>query len=340
MLLIIEKLLPRLAEGLPMPRLAPQRVARWVGDMVRGLQEESPSRRTASNDESAAREYEQAREVLAEQGTLVRIMKTAGDPKRMYLQLCLQTTHEVLALQDAGRLRRPAWILRLLGQLHGRFSHNLRRWLSPQLGPVEPHWQSAFTALDLVGEATTVYSVLTGLRMALQAQLEHDLPQVIAELLLAEPEAERASLQADLQLLAAALGSALEYELAAAVRPSLPGWLAASGKQLIGETVAFLLQRHVYDLSAQYLRAFARGVELADATAAGTVAPQDDAPLPLAGHVGLAVLNGSAAAADAPAALPQPGSAQAPRLQPVGTAFISRQKAAYGTGQGSAADAA
>ena len=55
---------------------------------------------------------------------------------------------------------------------------------------------------------------------------------------------------------------------AAALAPYLPKWLARPGKRLLSETLALLMQRHVYDLGSQHLRAFACGVKLARAAAA------------------------------------------------------------------------
>ncbi len=239
-----------------------------VSDGMSVLPPSADGRRTVSPPNDAAAEREKVGAVHAEQTALARMLQAAGDPKHFYLQLGQRTTQEVLALYESGQLRRPAWTLGLLARQHSRFMDNLRRWLSPHLGESEPMWQSAFTALDMVGEATAVYSVLTGLHMALRAQLEHDLPQVIAQTLPDEQEGDWAGCQADLSKLALALRSALEQTLAAALAPYLPKWLARPGKRLLSETLALLMQRHVYDLGSQHLRAFACGVKLARAAAA------------------------------------------------------------------------
>ena len=231
-------------------------------------QPHTDGRRTAPPQDDAATEREKVGAILAEQTALARMLQAAGDPKHFYLQLGQRTTQAVLALHESGQLRRPAWTLGVLAHQHSRFLDNLRRWLSPHLGEAEPAWQSAFTALDMVGEATAVYSVLNGLHMALRAQLEHDLPQVIAQTLPEEQTGDWSSCQADLSKLAQALRSALEQTLAATLAPYLPKWLARPGKRLLSETLALLMQRHVYDLGSQHLRAFACGVKLARAATA------------------------------------------------------------------------
>lgn len=273
-----------------------KRTSPRVSDRISALQPSANGRRTAPpQDDAAAAEREKVGAILAEQTALARMLQAAGDPKYLYLQLGQRSTQAVLALYESGQLRCPAWTLGVLAHQHSRFLDNLRRWLSPHLGEVEPVWQSAFTALDMIGEAAAVYSVLTGLHMALRAQLEHDLPQVIAQTLPAEQTGDWTSCQADLSKLAVALRSALEQTLAATLAPYLPKWLARPGKRLLSETLALLMQRHVYDLGSQHLRAFACGVKLARAATASASAacvPPPSAPAQAQGGRGANVRPG------------------------------------------------
>jgi hypothetical protein len=220
----------------------------------------------APHDEDLAAALTEVRAVLEEQRALCRAMQAACDPKHFYLHLCQLTTEEMLLLCESGQLPHPSWALRLVALQHTRFLHNLRRWLSPNVGPVEPQWQSAFTALDLAGEATTVHSVLTGLHLALRAQLEYDLPLAVAQTLRGGLVGDCARFRADLFGTSMALRSAMERLLAETAAPHLPRWLARSGARLLGETLALLLRRYVYDVVGQRSRAFERGVQLAGQT--------------------------------------------------------------------------
>lgn len=204
-----------------------------------------------------------ARSVLAEQQALMQAMQAARDPKHWYLQLCQLTTQELLGQVEAGQLPHPAWALRLLSLQHGKFLRNLRRWLSPSLGAVEPQWQSAFTALDLSGEADSVCAVLTGLHLALRAQLEYDLPQTLAQMLRGGTAADCARFRADLYATSLALRTAVEKILAMTTLPHLPSWLQWSPTRLLGESLEFLIRRWVYDVVKQRGQAFERGLQLA-----------------------------------------------------------------------------
>jgi hypothetical protein len=211
---------------------------------------------------------QEARGMLAEERLLSQAMQAAGDPKHRFVQLCQFVTEEVLALVESGQLPHPSWALRLLSLQHGRFLRNLRCWLSPGLGAVEAHWQSAFTALDLAGEATTPYAVLTGLHLALRAQIEHDLPQTLAQMLRGGLPGDCARYRADLHVTSLACRAAIERMLAAAAAPHLPRWLGPASGRLLAESLEYALRRWGYDVVRQRHLAFERGVRLAASAAA------------------------------------------------------------------------
>lgn len=206
--------------------------------------------------------FADARTTADEQRSLAQTMQAAGDAKHWYLQLCHLTTEELLARATAGELANPSWALRLVSLLHTRFLHNLRRWMSPCLGAAEPHWESAFSAFHLTGEAMSVFSALTAMHLALRAQLEHDLPQVVAQTLRDGLADDYARYRLDLHATARALCTAMERLLAQAAAPHLPRWLARTGARFLGEVLEQLLRRYVYDVTGQHVSAFERGVRL------------------------------------------------------------------------------
>ena len=204
-----------------------------------------------------------ARALVAEQRALAQAMQTGRDPKHWYLRLCQLTTEELVQRCEQGKLPHASWALQLLSLLHAQFLHNLRRWQSPGLGPLEPQWQQAFTALDLVGEAWSVGSVLTGLQLCLRAQLEQDLPRAVAQTLRRTPVDDYTSFHTDMHQMSQALRSAVERLLTETTAPYLPRLLQRPAARLLAETLAFLLQRYVYDEVGQRGRALATGVQLA-----------------------------------------------------------------------------
>lgn len=293
---------------------------------------------TLTTEPSLADALAEARTMAEEQRALSQALRAAGDPKHWYVQLCHLTTQEMLQLIEAHQLPHPSWALRLLSLLHARFLHNLRRWLSPTLGCMDPHWESAFSAFNLAGEATTVYSVLTGLHLALRAQLECDLPLAVAQTLGGERTTDYARFRADLQGTSLALRRAVERLLAQTAAPHLPGWLARRGARLLGETLALLVRRYVYDVAEQRARAFARGVQLAETqlqrTPAGGQAPGRSGSVqkvqaPADPYRGLSLL---------PSAAPASPSVRDSALAAAGV--TSRQRAACETFPDSEADAA
>ena len=206
----------------------------------------------------------EARMLAEEQRALIQALQAARDPKHWYVQLCHLITQETLALIESNQLTNPSWALRLLSIVHSRFLHNLRRWLSPNLGTLDPHWESAFCAFNLAGEATTVYSVLTGLHLALRARLEHDLPAAVAQALRGGLPSDCARCRAGFPGASLAMRRAVGRLLAQTAAPHLPKWLARPGQRLLGETLELLLRRYVYDVGEQRARAFERGVQLAE----------------------------------------------------------------------------
>jgi len=235
------------------------------------------SRHEQDQDQDLAAALTEARAVLDEQRSLAQAMRSARDPKHYYLHLCALTTQALLA--GAAQLSHAGATLRLQARLHIRFLHNLRRWLSPGLGQVDAAWQSAFQAFDLAGEATSVFSVLTGLHLALRAQLEHDLPHAVAQTLREESSEQGVDLRADLHKTSQAMRAAVEQLLTQTAEPHLPKWLARPGARLLGETLERLLGRYLYNVVGHRARGYARGVKLAGKAVAAP-APAPAAKLP------------------------------------------------------------
>lgn len=285
--------------------------------------------------EDLAAALAEARLIAEEQCALAQALRASGDPKHFYVQLCYLTTQEMLVLSESGQLPHPSWALRLLSLLHTQFLQNLRRWLSPNLGPADPQWESAFQAFDVAGQVTAIYSVLTGLHLALRAQLEHDLPQAVAQTLRGGGAGDCARFRADLCATSLALRLAVERLLSETIAPHLPRWLAQRGARLLGETLELLLQRYVYDVVGQRARAFERGVQLAEQ-------PLRRSPL-----LGQSTARAQLVLAQPPvpygkmALVPAPGATDGRALEAGALgALTSRKKAACETAPGSAADAA
>lgn len=305
-----------------------------VADMI--LQPSPGQAAPAATESTLISVLVEARALAEEQRALAQALQAAQDPKHWYVQLCHLATQEMLALNDSNQLCHARLTLRLLAQLHSRFLHNLRRWLSPALGTLEPHWDAAFCAFNLAGEATTVYSVLTGLHLALRAQLEYDLPQAVAQALHGGQVSDQASYSASLQGTSLALRRAIERLLAETAAPHLPRWLGWRAPQLLGKTLELLLRRYVYDVVEQRACAVARGIRLADKASAkqsGHNAPPAQ-PVPSAqdaadSYRGLALLPAAA-----------PGSSGARDLSPPAASVTSRKRAACETFPDSEADAA
>lgn len=285
--------------------------------------------------EDLAAALAETRHIADEQRALAQALRASGDPKHFYVQLCYLTTQEMLVLSESGQLPHPSWALRILSLLHAQFLQNLRRWLSPNLGSADPQWEVAFQAFDVAGQVTAIYSVLTGLHLALRAQLEHDLPQAVAQTLRGGGAGDCARFRADLYATSLALRLAVERLLTETITPHLPPWLARSGARLLGETLELLLQRYVYDVVGQRARAFERGVQLAEQ-------PLRRRPL-----LGQSTARAQLVLAQPPApygkmALVQATGATADRAPEAGIlgCLTSRKKDACGTAPGSAADAA
>ena len=124
--------------------------------------------------------YREAGAVLDDQRHIVYELMAAGDPKAWLARVHADVTSLQLDACRKGVFRHPGWVLRLIPRFHRYYVFNLER--ARGRSRAEDHWQRAFEAVQYPPR------LLEGLRLALMAHVEADLPRALAETYVASYE--------------------------------------------------------------------------------------------------------------------------------------------------------
>ncbi len=203
-----------------------------------------------------------ARETLAAQRTVADALERADDPRRWFTRLYAFTTEAILGAYERGEVVHRAWLLRLVPRFHAYYFDNLARDRGTMAGAPEAHWQKAFRAME---QGTAQGRFMRGLREAVRAHIEDDLPRALADVYRASYRGRCAyeRFQGDYLLLQKALEEPAVKFLPLVPKTLLP-WGFRVAERVTPEAVRrFVRIRDEYDVPTRRREAFARGGRLA-----------------------------------------------------------------------------
>jgi hypothetical protein len=189
-----------------------------------------------------------------------------GDDRGWFARIYQGVSEVLIADADSGRLRHPAWALRLIPPFHRLYVDNLRRRLGEIDGEVEAHWRRAFLATERLrprGRAifdTMALAIFLGMR----AHIEHDLPRALAEVYLSSyvGRCDYARFRADYLRMAEAISAAGDRLLADLPRHTWPLVARIYDRLTPRALRPTMLDRKIYPLRARRREAFERGAAL------------------------------------------------------------------------------
>lgn len=202
-----------------------------------------------------------ARDTLAEQHAIADELSRSDDPRRWFTRLYAFTTEAILGAYERGDVVHRAWLLRLVPRFHAYYFENLARARGTLAGSPEAHWQRAFSAMT---NGSPRGRFVRGLREAVRAHIEDDLPRALADVYRASyrDRCDYARFQGDYLLLQKALEEPALKFLPLVPKALLP-WGFRVAEAVTPEVVRrFVRIRDEYDVPTRRREAFSRGGKL------------------------------------------------------------------------------
>jgi len=203
-----------------------------------------------------------ARETLATQHAIADELERTDDPRRWFTRLYAFTTEAILGAYARGDVVHRGWLLRLVPRFHAYYFDNLAHDRGATGAAPEGHWQKAFRAMEA---GTAQARFMGGLRAAVQAHIEDDLPRALADVYRAHYRGRCSyeRFQGDYLLLQQALEEPAVKFLPLVPKALLP-WGFRVAERVTPEAVRrFVRIRDRYDVPTRRREAFARGGLLA-----------------------------------------------------------------------------
>lgn len=213
-----------------------------------------------AGDEAAL--LREARAVLDAQRAVAAELEAADDPRRWFTRLYAFTTEAILGAHARGDVAHGRWLLRLVPRFHWYYFDNLARDRGAGGGAPEAHWQRAFRAMR---EGAPRARFVAGLRAAVQAHIEDDLPRALADVHRDHyrGRCDYGRFQGDYLMLQRALEEPAVPFLPTVPRALLP-WGFRVAERVTPEAIRrFIRIRDEYDVPTRRREAFARGRALA-----------------------------------------------------------------------------
>jgi len=244
------------------PQLAESLAA--MARCARGAPERAPWPDPFVDDGDEEALLREARAVLEGQRAVAAELEAADDPRRWFTRLYAFTTEAILGAHARGDVAHGRWLLRLVPRFHAYYFDNLARARGAGEGSPEPHWQRAFRAME---EGPPRARFVAGLRAAVQAHIEDDLPRALADVYRGHyrGRCDYGRFQGDYLMLQRALEEPAVPFLPTVPRALLP-WGFRVAERVTPESIRrFVRIRDEYDVPARHREAFARGAALAAA---------------------------------------------------------------------------
>lgn len=207
--------------------------------------------------------FASARDIAEQQRAHADTLFARDDPKRWFARVYQYVTEAQIEHAASSRVTHTAWVLHLIPVFHRYyFEDNLLPRIRGQHHRVERHWRTAF---DLMEGDNPRLALFLGLRSAIIAHIEHDLPRALAEVY-ADHFAARcdyARFRADYLLMADLFGQASSRLVAGIPRSFIPWYYHLADRFLVPEVKRAIERKSFYDVGKARREAFERGESLA-----------------------------------------------------------------------------
>lgn len=214
--------------------------------------------------------YTRAEKVLAEQHAHAEQLSGQGDRKRWFPLVYQFVTEEQIRRAKEGAVEHPGWVLRLIDTFHQYYWRNFEKWTDSEIlseQPAERHWRIAFGAMEK--PKSDQKAMLLGLRGAIIAHIEQDLPRALAEVYIDHyaDVCDYDRFRADYLLMGDVFSSASRQAISAMNPKNVPWPFGYINGLLPVEIETLLQQKLFYDVSNQRRKTFERGKAFAETLA-------------------------------------------------------------------------
>jgi hypothetical protein len=234
-----------------------------------------PPARDLDETSELPRLYEVAERILQEQRTLADELLRKNDPRGWFTRSYQHVTTLQLRECRRGRFSHPAWVLRLIPVFHRYYMDSLAPSLGRAEGAVEDHWREAFRRMRRrrVRRSSRYLTMARCTLFGMIAHIEEDLPRALAEVYLAHyrGRCDYVRFRADYLAMEPIFREAGERLLFG----ELSRWQIPPPTlvlmELPVEVRSAVMDRQLYDIPTNRVRAFGRGeriARLAEETAA------------------------------------------------------------------------
>ncbi len=226
-----------------------------------------PPRRDLEEERGLDSLYEEAERVLEEQRALADELLDAGDPRGWFTRSYQHVTTLQLRECRRGRFSHPSWVLRLVPVFHRYYVDSLAPSLGRGPGVVEDHWREAFRRMRRrrVRRSARYEAMARCTLYGMIAHIEEDLPRALAEVYLAHyrSRCDYVRFRADYIAMSPIFREAGERLLYGELsRRSIPPPTRVL-MELPPEVRAAVMDRKLYDIPKNRMRAFGRGERIA-----------------------------------------------------------------------------
>lgn len=217
-------------------------------------------------EKSLAPLYRAAEKTLKEQRENADELFAAQDPRRWFARVYEYVTEEQIRRCREGLIEHAGWTLRLIPVFHRYwYDENYVLWGDGNHAAVGTHWQDAFRAMEgrRRGNDPKI-QFARGLKLAIIAHIEEDLPRALAEVYLKHyrDQCDYVRYRADYLLMADVFRTATRRMLDHIPADFMPGYARALTHILPGQVLDKIMEQQFYNIARQRLRTFERGLRL------------------------------------------------------------------------------